>query len=831
MSSEAPEKSPLEQAKLEANELYLKLRRDLDSLRTAPLNEFGNRIDSLQEAVKLSQESASISIDKSLKTCDERIDALENSLQAKEKKLKCVKGRLLSKQERISSLEKQLSVITAERDDAKAKHDQVEAENDKAQLELKRMSSGLKEAEVGLKEAQRCVTHAQNQIGLLKQRNIDPQEGLSAVEQAGEDLSNEPVAVRKHEAGLQADTEGANQRAPSTNAKPDTLQSGLNRINKSTIDDDSSITEQPTPSQLASTSAACITRQDSSKETTEGVEMAGDQQQPHELLSQPAQNHNMGETDRNFCEKVLRTVMDDKRSENEVQFFLASSGLAQPLNLTVIDEKLRQGVYTSVNSFRKDFESMIERYRTILSPHSMLGIASYRLRMFFDETWFALESSRSIHQFSATQDRGTDNSSSRGHKRKASTERPVMSEDNAEPRRAPGPSHPTKSSPRATSPGTGGDLSPALTQSEKAHLTSEQRPETGSDIWRGEVAVAPYFGFGSPVSFHAVGNLVSVVKSPRTFNGSWTRFIPAELDVQSRSMINRVDQYLDGVRGEFAEDTLILRLAPSSESEHRNFNLLCRDLNARQRYAQVRHSSVGRKNGGQVQALYLVPVSRPGRYPNCLYGLDQELLPTPGNVKELFLVVSFLIAPSEEEQLQKAWDQLIKALCTAERHKTIADARDRIVHHSILLQRRGAWSIFVDKEYMNLLNELPLIQSHSTLARGFGEFLSLSYSRPIQIENMKLPSLVFILGRLMRWKEIRSLVVVDLKHPSRPLWEIRKGTASGHIVDSMRLLRSELPRSLQKWLLESMIPQDTSVESWMTVEYLGLKIERYGPSD
>lgn len=835
MSSQAPEKSLLEQAKFEANELYLKVQRDLDGLRTAPLNEFGNRIDSLQDAVKLSQESVRSSIDKSLKACDERINALENSLQSKEKQLKCVEGRLLSKQERISSLDKQLSVITAERDDAKAKHDRIEAENDKAQLELKRMSSGIKEAEVGLKEAQRCVTYAQNQIGLLKQRNTDPPEGLHAVEQGAEDLSSEPVAMRKYEAGLQADAEGANQRASSTETKPHTLQSGLNRINKSMTDNASSVTERSTPSQPASTSAASITRQDSSKETTNGVEMAGNQQQPHELLSQPMHNQHMGETDRRFCEEILRTVMEDERMEGDVRFFLASSGLAQPLNLSTINGKLEEGAYISVESFRKDFASMIERYRSMKGPRSMLSDASDRLQGFFYETWFALRFPASIHHLSATQDRGAGHSSSRGHKRKASTERPVMSEDTTKPKRAPSPSQISRDSTQATSTATGEDLNRALSQPEQAHIVSGQLAGTDSAVWNGKVTTTSYFDFHPPLQFHVVANAVTVAKSPKTFNGLWTNLIPNELCVQARRTRPAVDDHFTELDFEISKDMFILRLVPSSESDKRHFYRLYEDLFFRGRYAQVKHSSVGRGNHGCVKSLHLIPVSASRGYPDCLFGLNRELLASQGSQRELLLVVGLDVGRPEAKLLKSTWGRLISTLHNAEHTRTIVDARDRIVHHSLPVHHQNWRRISVAKDYMTLLDGLPVAQPESNLAPGCGQFLKLSYSnvdpaRPVKVGHTELPSRVFVLGGIMSATKLSGLVVVDLQHTDRPVWEICKRTDSNNLSDSMRLLRHKLPKSTNDWTWFHMSWNDPRAGSLMNAENLGLKIERFGRS-
>lgn len=823
MSTQAPGQSLLDKAKAEANEHYQTILRDLNNLRTAPLNEFGNRIDSLQQSVRLSRDSSGHGIEKALIIYNARIHDIENSLQI-------VQGRLEEEVDRTASLAKQISAISSERDDANANYHEVKAENDKAQSELKRISPIFEEAAVALKEAHRCVTYAQSKIEGGEQANIDPQKGSAAVEQARKDLSNKPAAERKHEADIQAEVETVRQRDSPMETEPNALQLSLSRINNPMTDVTSSSTQQSTASQPTSTPATFITRQDGSKETAGGIDMEGDQKHPKSLVSQQAHSQHMAERDRLFCEQVLHDVRHNALTENDVQYFVASSGLAQPINLTIIADKLKEGVYMSVDSFRKDFHSMVELYRIRIHPSSMLGKASDRLKMVLEKNWLAFQGTGSMHQLSTTQDRVAGHSNSRGHKRKASTERPVTSEDTAKPRRVPSPSHLPKASTQPTYLATGENPNPALPQPEMPRLSSGHLTETGSDVCEVKVTTTSHFGLTPPVGFHVAASLASVVKSPATFKGPWTDLIPSELCVHARRKPPAVDDWFGELDFDLSNDMLILRLVPSSESEKIEFHRLRRDLVDRGRYAQVNHGSVGRGNGGHVVSLHLIPESTSRFYLDCLFGLNHELLPPPGSQKALFLVVGFRVQWPDQKQLKRAWGQVFDALRTAEHTKTIVEARDRIVQHTLPVQRQNWQRISVAKDYMTLLDGLPFAQSESNLTPGTGEFLSLSYSRHGEIGGIKLPSCVFVLGGMMSATKLSGLVVVDLRHEDRPIWGISKGIDGSTLGDSVRLLRSKMPRSTDDWLWIFISWNAIRAGSLMLAEDLGLKVERCGRS-
>lgn len=577
----------------------------------------------------------------------------------------------------------------------------------------------------------------------------------------------------------------------------------------------------PTESQSATTAAGSVTRQDSPKGA---VETEPDQQQSNELVLQPTHMQQMGETDRLLCEEVLHTVRNDITIAHDIHFFLASSGHAQPMNLTIIDKKLREGSYISVDSFREDFHSMIKLYKARNSP--ILREASNMLETLFEDTWNVYHGPDSAALYVLKRDLAAVYSNNRGHKRKASTERPVTSEDSAKHRRAPSPPHLSKDSTQPTGLVTSEDDDNVFC------VKSDLIPERHSRVWRGKVTATSYFAEEIPVEFNVAANPVSVHKSPKIFTGPWTDLIPSELCLQAgRRLLPGVNKHLDYLDFELVSDTFVLRLAPSAQRDKKTFRRLYRDLDSRGRYAQVNHGSVSIRRGGLVVSLHLIPASTSLLYPHCLSGLDKELLASLRTQKSLLLVVGLHLRPAQHRQLEMAWDQVFQALRTHEHTKAIVDARDRIVHHSLPVRVPG-WSMMsFAKEYKTLLDGLPFSQSGSSLAPGSGEFLSLAYSRPDKVGDVELPSRVFVLGGMMSGAKLSGLVVVDLEHKNRPLWEICKEMKSNTLGDSMRLLRSKLPGSFSEWrwagahLVEDVAGIHTRAED------PGLKIERCGCSD
>lgn len=798
MSSKTHEQSSLDKAKAEANELMQKVQDDLDSIRTAPVNELETRINSLEDSFQASLESAIVNVEAALKSSDTRIGDLEQSLQAEKERTATLTSELSTQ---TQASKRQLDRVTVELASQKVNHGLTK-------LDLIKSKSALEET---------------------NRRTADGQERLRAAEQQNADL----------EARLNA----ATQRASTAEDELKAFKSRFKQINDDMTALVSSSEQQPTLAQPAAPSALSPAQQGSVQERKDGPQRHDHPIQTQNLGCRASNSTSNKEPDLLHCQTILNEIMDRENSQYN-RFFLTpvhSDGPNIParlqvkllegrIDLDIIKGKLAEGAYTSATSFKQDFESMIAGCKKLNHGGSIVFKAAKQLAEKFEQLW-------SAHCIPGhvSRDHDSQEQESRGHKRKASTERPVPSEDTTKPRRAPSPSQLSKDNNQPTSLSTGEDLSAALPQPESTQLVSGQLAGTGADAWNGRVTTTSYFDFHPPVEFHGAANVISVVKSPKTFDGPWTRLIPTELSVQARRTRLALDDYFTQLDFEFWKDVIIFHLTPSSKSDMIHFRRLYDDLFLRGRWAEVNHREVGRGNGGRVASLHLIPVSSSEPYPDCLPGLDQGLLPTGGGQEALLLVVGLFIKPSNITLLQNAWGQLFHSLQTAEHTKTIVDWRARIVNHSLPVHEQNRRRISVAQNYMTLLDGLPFAQTGSTLTSNGGQFLRLSYSnvdpaRHCEIGGLNLPSRVFVLGGMMRRMRLIGLVVVDLQHSDRPVWEICVGIDSNALGGSMRLLRLKLPKSIGDWLQSSKGRHDTGAGPFMQAEDLGLKIERCGRS-
>lgn len=795
MSSQTPGQSPLEQARAKANELHLKFQRDLDSLRTAPINEFGNRIDSLQDSVRLSQESDGHNIEQALKVSDSRIRDLENSLKAEQAHSQDVQKRLRA---------------------------ELEA-HDKQNIQLRKNFDAIENCRRYLSKeldtARKHVTDLEAQLELAKRQAADLQERLKAVEQ--------------EKVGLQGDLKNSKDQASAAETELKAFHSRLIQINGDITSLISSSKCQPDASEPASSSALSPAKQGSVRETQDGP-----QQNDHCVRDRSLDPHvsismRSKESDLLQCQRIWNEIMDkDYRPFN--RYFLSpldsstqniltkSNAKFGPMTSGTMKEKLAKGAYTSVTSFKADFDLMIADCMKLNHPDSHVHVAAEQLSKIVERKWSAHRSSS--HK---SLDHVSQGEESRGHKRKASTERPDTSEDNATPKRVPGSSHLSQNGSQPASPAAGEDLHPALSQPGLTRLASEWRPDSGMAEWRGKITISPFFGTVFK-EFDVHARAVSLVKSPSTFEAPWVELIPTKLCVQARRMPDATNDHLWALDFDKSSDKLIVKLAPSSHAEEAGFAHLCNDLLNKKRYACISHGSEG-----YIRSFHLIPSVAQDVYPWCLSGLDHSVASTLLPPDTLFLVVIFRVGLPEQRLVRMAWDKLIQAVRKPE-VKAIIDARGQILHHSLPIHRLTWRRMSFTAEYMALIHELPLSPDHPDSGPHSGHFLKLSYSNfnsdtPI-LGTVKLPSLVFALGGLMRRSRLTGLVVVDLQHKSRPVWEICKRSHSDNqLCDTMVLLRKGFADSWDSWHATSRDEKyNYNKGSSRRLENLGLKIERCG---
>lgn len=226
MSSQAPQQSPLDQAKAESNELHGKLQRDLDSLRTAPINEFGNRIESLQASVKLSRDSALHNLEKALKISDSRIHDLENMLQAEWTRLRDVQRRLRLAETQAATSEMKSS---AREKAADAKFKKTSSALHTAETKLTALGLEINKAKTEVLGANNQCAVFQDSLKAVEQKNFDLRRDLLAAQNSRKDLKKELFPLILHKTNLQAELETAKRHA---SAFENVLNSSRSRFNQ-----------------------------------------------------------------------------------------------------------------------------------------------------------------------------------------------------------------------------------------------------------------------------------------------------------------------------------------------------------------------------------------------------------------------------------------------------------------------------------------------------------------------------------------------------------------------------------------------------------------------
>ncbi|KAL1878159.1 Transcription factor bye1 [Diaporthe australafricana] len=716
---------------------------------------------------------------------------------------------------------------------------------DLARRERERIESELERAKSQPADLQKELKEIKEHKGRL-------QKEFEAAQKRIKDLSAESVVLKQHRMHLEAELESAKQRASAMESVFDACRSGFNRfdehmtalVSSSKV---SSSKDQSNPTRPSSAPAQPNNQQRSAKEGDDGLRISSDQINSQALVSPPNNGNNEAESTKSFCEKIPQVISDQKHWKYNNFFF--GFRFFKSMNLTIMGRKLQNGAFLSADPFQTDFDLMINECKSNKRLGSIIGAAGEKLKDMFDEAWSAVRASDPAYQQIASQVRTAGGQNNRGHKRKASTELSVTSENNVAPRRPPGPPLLGGSNAQPASLANGEDTNSASPQPEQqTHPASDWLPETGLDAWRGTITT----GFCVDIirrtaKFDVAAKAASFIKSPNTFQAPWTELLPTQLHVQLRRAPREVEDQLWDLECDPSNDMFILRLVPSSEAERVDFDHLHSDLISKARCGKIRFV-----DDGHGRIFHLIAASTRASYPKFLSRLDPKLFPPFASQSALFLVVVFRVGLPEQRLVRKAWDHLINAVHTAETVEAVVRARDRILNHSLPLHRESWRRISLAKDYMHLVYGLPFAQPDSMLASGSEHMLNLSYSNydpnlPARIGDIELPSRVLILGGvvhrvkcgkivrsdgLIYYKGMVSLAVVDLQHKDRPVWEICKKPGRYHIIgDDMRLLRRKFPHSWDEWERTAAEEYDYGANSPMHLGDLGLKVERCGISN
>lgn len=786
MSSQASEQSPLDKATAEADELYQKLHRDLDSLRTAPINEFGNRIDSLQQSVKLIQDSARTNIGKALETAKSRILDLENSEQAKQTQLEHVQKSLRSESAQAASF-RMGSLVRQQEADAK----------------LHTVKSALETAEEEVFRLGRQSATVREVFDAAKQQNID----------------------------LKADLKATKERALAAENERDALQSRLMQINNISALVSSS-RRQPNVAQPAASSAPSPIEQASVDESRDGSPQQDHHARAENLDPHPGNAMSDPEFDLLLCQTVLDEVKDKKYWHHNQHFLNPVDSAApnvhsrlgaitHPMDLNVMTEKLAAGSYTSVNSFKADFNLMIADRTRLNPPDSHVRIAAERLAKIFEQAWSATHISGRGSPGSTNSTQGASNK-----KRKAGPESLVPSEDgHVQKRPSLAPPEQDINHVQPVNPNGSESLSVASPSSDQPRDRSNDHGKDDTYAMKGRLTAGTRLGIEA--NLDVMPKFVSVTKSPNTLPGGWELLVPNEYRLTAHAVPSTVEKRLEEVASDLGSDVVIIRLVPASDADKPEFDRILKYFLDKERFATVSHAGTD-----SIKDIYLIPASKDAPYPRSLSPLDTKLLPRAKTEDVLFMAITFRLGVDKHTEIRQAWDGLIKAIQNPNL-EGLAAMHEHLVCHQLPVFGPRLFAVSRHDHHTRMHNRWPLSQDFldSRLLGISRDILRLSDSNPNQIlrpmvDGVKLPECVFVLGRECRGLSSRGLFVIDIQHRDRPLWLISFRFKPRARICRITLVRNKSPGSLDEWegtltteLREKLFKTSLQIET--------LKLERY----
>ncbi|ROV98597.1 hypothetical protein VSDG_04274 [Cytospora chrysosperma] len=408
----------------------------------------------------------------------------------------------------------------------------------------------------------------------------------------------------------------------------------------------------------------------------------------------------------------------------------------------------------------------------------------------------------------SARDQSTRHKEEHGHKRKASTEHP---------RHHVGVSKPCLASAAAalaSSPVVGERLDPVPPQFNEMDLR-----------WTGRV-----IDTFTNTEFRAVISRVSAVKPASTSEQPWTTFISKDVRTMSRVGIEDVTKRFRQSCSDPFADTIVLRLEPAYEADKAAFDKVFDFFESIALYSDLYHPGLGK-----VKDTFLIPAPARDGYPTAISILNPSGLPKRPTENMLLLVVLYQVNDSDTIKVRLAWDDLIKTVHSSD-VKKLAGMRDTtLINHPLpILHPRGR--LLSRPSYaFDRFERLPVAIHGDELGPHFHRLHHISYSllneaRAVNVDGVKLPECVFILGVTTR-APLDAIVLVDMLARERHLWHFcmpwgfLEGGCSGSV--SLTLLRSKFPGSLAEW--ESNITYGNYVAQYGKNVRLCLKIERNGP--
>lgn len=775
-------------------------------------------VTSLKDLFKASQVSAIVNVETALKSYDARIHYLEQDLAIDKACVVALKSKL-----------------SAQKQKAKSKHDHLTVELASQKLNLGLAKLELSKAKEELEEANQQATGLQNNLGAMKQQNVGLQAELELAKRQPADLQDRLKAVEQRHADLEAHLKAATQRASTAEDELKAFKSRFNQINDDMNALASSSAQQPTVSQLMSSSAPPPTGQGSTEETRDAL-----QEYDHRTRTQSLEPHvSHPENDKKFdssqCESILNEFMDEETWVN--RYFLSPGRPATrellvcqdaklgPMNLGIMKNKLARGGYTSDTSFKADFNSMIADCKRLNPPKSLVYTAAEQLARTFEQTWSAHHnpSHKSRNHISQDQE-------SRNHKRKASTEGPVSSKGghNAKKAREDSRVNDDTVQPASSDADNGYPANPAMHRAMQSADKSQSPSGVTEPVWQGHLTTGPSINVN--VAINVKAKAVSVGKYANTLN-DWKSLLPRDLRVAAYTQTWDAETELFRTNFYALQDTITLRLEPASETDSSAFKKLFKHLISKERYATITHQW-----RGKVNKIYLIPALPKTNHSRDIRSLGHKVLPQAQTQEVMFMVMVYHAESDDQKLSRQTWNDIMKAVHSPDL-TDLEGIHDHLVQHPLPIYRPTSMAVFSVKRYFDsMISDIPLSPGFADTGL-FGEYrrsvLNLSYklskSDDANIDGVELPESVFILGRVVAlWRTVHELLVVDIQNKDRPLWVIpSRGEDDSRLGTTIGLLTRKFPKSWDEWE-KHIVENLRDVQSRKQLKDTGLQIKRLG---
>lgn len=847
MSSEAPEQSPLDRAKAEANELIQKVQDDLDSIRTAPVNELEMRINSLRDSFQASQESAIVNVETALKSSDTRIDDLERGLRAEKKRTTNLAIDLANHKYKAETKYGQLKVLIIDFALQRSNHGLTK--------------SYLHEAKSELEEANRRAADLQNNFRAVQQRNIDLQAELGLAEQQPANLEERLKEVEQRNAGLETDLRSATQRASTAEDELKAFKFRFKLINDDMNALASSSEQQLTvtkpvpsftpppiarPSVTGRSYAQLSTAQPSFAlpQHQQGAMVGrkgGPQRHDTSVRAQSLDSHASNSTgdkepDVLHCRCILNGIMDRANPLSKCYFFspvntdtraLLTSQNAKlgPINLSIMKERLARGDYMSSTSFKADFDRMIADCKRLNPPDSGVHTAAEDLAKIFEQMWSTRHTCSHKYADIISQD-----GEIRSHKRKASTERPGSSEGDLQAKKGRDESRPIDDDVQLTRRDTDENIPVHPAVNRPRQVADQFRSPAGVNVpvWEGHLTTGP--GIGVNVALNLRVERVSFAKPASTLS-DWKTLLPRDLRVTAHAKTQSAEEELFAHNFYEYWNTMTLSLKPASGNDSSAFGQLSEYLISKDRFATVSH-----QQRGNVRKIYLIPALPKSDCPENILSLAHKVLPRAQQKNSMFMVILYWVDLEDRTPIRQAWSDIIKAVHSSDMGD-LSGISDRLMQHPLPIYGPSSMAVLSAEQYfVSTFSNIPLshrFAESKTPGDSHRSFLNLSYpklerSDSSGIDGVNIPKSVFILGRVVdRWGSVFELLIVDIENNDRPIWMIpSRARQDDQLGTTIGLLTSKFPQSLKEWD-ETITDKLREVQLTKQLKDTGLQIERY----